>query len=1132
MGQVHKVQCHFVDGAQIFHEFENYGAAARILTLDSDTITVGNASQDVDFLIYTGAADQYAKFDAGAASFTLAKTDFSMSGSALTIAPAAAGTFIDFQLETEWTGGTLIDADFGGATTLASDAIGMEIDLNGNVTMTTDKDVTAHSIKLPALSQTAANTTAITGVNIPTSGALVQSSGAGTINWKGVNVQMPNQTQTTGTVTVIGLNVTAGTITSGTCIGLNLGADTAGLDLKAYGDTTGNYLEWDASTDDLKLVGTSTQLDVAGTTDASSTTTGSIQTDGGVGIAKKLYVGSDINVASSAIDLLIKANTAAALEFYDSTTKTLAIDTRNTVTGVSNFTFTAMPSSIASASGVTKRTVNISAGTTTLTGTTGVNDMSGLGLYLSQPTLTDSSAVTVAKASTVCIAEAPTQAGSVTLTNGYALEIVAGAALFGGDISTVTNAVDFIVKANTDSALEFYDGTTKFIDIDTRNTVTGVANVTITGMPATIAAASGLTHQLVALSPGTTTLTGSTGVTAMEGLGLNVARPTLTDSSAVTVTQASSVYIANAPEAGGSVTITNPYALHVDAGASLFGGDISTVSGAVDFIVIGNTDSALEFYDGTTKFIDIDTRNTVTGISNLTFTAMPSTITAASGVTKNLLTLTPGTTTLTGSTGVTAMEGIALYAAQPTVTDEDAVTVTQASTVYIADAPTGAGSGPATLTNAYALHVDAGASLFGGDISTVSGAVDFIVIGNTDSALEFYDGTTKFIDIDTRNTVSAVSNLTFTAMPSTITAASGVTKNLLTLTPGTTTLTGSTGVTAMNGLALNIAQPTITDEDAVTVTTASTVYIANAPTGAGSGPATLTNAYALSVAAGGSYFGGDINIATSKKITTAAELTLNSVDPLTIQIGGVDALQMDEASISGFAGAADTAGHAFYIETEDGGADGGAGTGRAGGALSIKTGDGSASATATAVGGAGGNLTLQAGAGNTGNTTGHGGAGGDIAITAGAGGDSGAGAGEGGTGGDITLTAGAAGGAGGGVAGSPGKVAIGAGLLTLQVQTIAMGDNAVTLTLNPGTPTGTLLTGNILYVDAESSGTENLLLPHEAECTGLFLIIENTGGETINVQDDAGGAVVTLETANQALCTCDGTTWDGIVGVP
>jgi hypothetical protein len=99
------------------------------------------------------------------------------------------------------------------------------------------------------------------------------------------------------------------------------------------------------------------------------------------------------------------------------------------------------------------------------------------------------------------------------------------------------------------------------------------------------------------------------------------------------------------------------------------------------------------------------------------------------------------------------------------------------------------------------------------------------------------------------------------------------------------------------------------------------------------------------------------------------------------------------------------------------------------------------------------------------------------------------------------------------------------------VQTIDMADSPVTLTLVPGTPAGTLLTGNILYVDANGN-TENLLLPHEADCTGLFLVIENTGGETITVQNDAAGAVVTLETANVAYCACDGTSWTGSVGVP
>ncbi len=253
---------------------------------------------------------------------------------------------------------------------------------------------------------------------------------------------------------------------------------------------------------------------------------------------------------------------------------------------------------------------------------------------------------------------------------------------------------------------------------------------------------------------------------------------------------------------------------------------------------------------------------------------------------------------------------------------------------------------------------------------------------------------------------------------------------------------------------------------------------------------------------------------------------------ITLAIGGDEVIRIFDAAAMTFAAAANTAGHAVYIQTEDGGADGGAGTGRAGALLHISTGDGSASATATAVGGAGGALSVVSGAGAAGNTTGNGGVGGAVAITAGAGGASGAGAGVGGTGGSITLTAGAGGGAGGGTAGAPGCIVIGAGVVKFKVQTIDMASGAVTLTLVPGTPAGTLLTGNILAVDANSDGTENLLLPPEADCNGLMLIINNTGGESIMVQNDAGDALLTLETANSAYLACDGTTWRGTVGVP
>ena len=76
---------------------------------------------------------------------------------------------------------------------------------------------------------------------------------------------------------------------------LTVGVDGTGHDVKFFGDTGSAYMLWDQSADDLILSGTA-QLSIDTATDASSTTTGSFHTDGGVGIAKKLYVGTDLDV--------------------------------------------------------------------------------------------------------------------------------------------------------------------------------------------------------------------------------------------------------------------------------------------------------------------------------------------------------------------------------------------------------------------------------------------------------------------------------------------------------------------------------------------------------------------------------------------------------------------------------------------------------------------------------------------------------------------------------------------------------------------------------------------------------------------------------------------------------------------
>ena len=80
---------------------------------------------------------------------------------------------------------------------------------------------------------------------------------------------------------------------------LTVGVDDTGYDVKFFGATASAFLLWDQSEDDLILSGVAA-LSIDTTTDATNTTSGSFHTDGGVGIAKKLYVGTDLDVNGTA----------------------------------------------------------------------------------------------------------------------------------------------------------------------------------------------------------------------------------------------------------------------------------------------------------------------------------------------------------------------------------------------------------------------------------------------------------------------------------------------------------------------------------------------------------------------------------------------------------------------------------------------------------------------------------------------------------------------------------------------------------------------------------------------------------------------------------------------------------------
>ena len=78
----------------------------------------------------------------------------------------------------------------------------------------------------------------------------------------------------------------------------------------------------------------------------------------------------------------------------------------------------------------------------------------------------------------------------------------------------------------------------------------------------------------------------------------------------------------------------------------------------------------------------------------------------------------------------------------------------------------------------------------------------------------------------------------------------------------------------------------------------------------------------------------------------------------------------------------------------------------------------------------------------------------------------------------------------------------------------------------------TKITSNVLVVDANSSGSEEiLLLPAEASCTGLLLFGFNSGAERVVIKEDSSStAIITIDQNQHGLVFCDGTTWRGFMG--
>jgi len=490
---------------------------------------------------------------------------------------------------------------------------------------------------------------------------------------------------------------------------------------------------------------------------------------------------------------------------------------------------------------------------TTSSGTVSTNTVH----HIAGPTLAASSATTYTSAYTLGIGGPPAAGANVTITNAYALSVT-GTSVLGGEVYVGASGS---YPAWTSGGIILRENNNTYTD---------------------------------------TTSSGTVGQNYANRIGM----PTFAASSATTYTTAATFEIDNAPAAGTNVTLTNPLALFVGGNSNLggftsFGG--ATGSPASSMITIqpsGNalsaaswTSTGLMFASDSATLTDTTGSGTIGTRTANTFGAPTFAASSAETIT-NAATLyvgnapTAGTNvTITnplalevafgnsyfgGKIGIGTMPnglltvgenvsaaawgaaGIAINEVNATYTDTSSSGTVGQNYVNRIGQPTLAASSAATYTTAATFEID-NAPAAGTNV-TLTNPLALLVGGNSNLG-----GMTSFGGASGTPATSVV-----TILPSgtALSAASWLTTGLMFASnPATLTDTTGSGAIAGTRVANSFGAPTFAASSTETVANAATLYVQGAPT-AGINT-TITNALALEVAAGTSYFGGNVGIGTT-----------------------------------------------------------------------------------------------------------------------------------------------------------------------------------------------------------------------------------------------------------------------------
>ena len=569
------------------------GDSWRIQATDSDTLTIGSdkavAGTIIDYITITNGAN------AAASTVTIAGTldvngtvdwdvtdvqvDSSGDIDLVSTNDAAAAIYLH---ENAGTSGTIkIHADQGTSATegsasiqLLSDAGGINLKsgLNGaGAVLLTADGGTSETIVIHADQGTGTGSIELLsdagGIELDAGTDIILDAGGadiflkddgtlfGTLTNSGGELVIKSSSSGTTAATFAGANVTfAGAVQIDGAV--TVGVDDTGLDVKFFGATAGSFLLWDESDDALEL------------TDSSPIKIG----DGGDMTIYHDGSNSYITNATGALKLATETSGIAVTIGHSTSEVTIAdnltVSGNLTVTGTQTIVDTV---TMNAANAVVFEGATADAHETTLTiidpttdRTVYVPNQSG---YL--PVL--------AAASTTQISATPEElnvldgvtAGTVSANLGVVVDGSKDIGTFG----TVT-AGNFTVGTLviTDDTLTF--GAAASIDY--------TGNLYFTGTLATASDSNNYQVRFNEVDSSVTATASNTGTGTSGYAFVVIDAETIAAASSYTFTEASTFMIAGPPAAGTNMTLTNPYAMHVVAGKSRFGGDL-LVNGDLDF---------------------------------------------------------------------------------------------------------------------------------------------------------------------------------------------------------------------------------------------------------------------------------------------------------------------------------------------------------------------------------------------------------------------------------------------------------------------------------------------------------------------------------------------------------------------